>query len=311
MRTRELALSELIPNSAAEKTLHVAGSHIEKEEDGPIYVRFKKRPCFDITEPFWLSWFLQRLCCMKCCCLRPRVMENVSGGVCCCMPRRNNRLCGSVERSICTRSYSSPTSIDMALKKKITDQIKNCLSEATTKSPWAGEMNPANYRSENFLWCRRWQPLTKSTTRSDNRKFRILIAPEGLVELAIKHDPWFVFKRILCNRLLRPKVVSSACDGPHPQRKENARQEGARMRAQYLTRKESAGKEHEREVRWLNTYFVDEITVVSPRGFPNREETSKRPWDNPNWIKHVEKLQNGFDRRGQTWRAKATELGNS
>ena len=79
--------------------------------------------------------------------------------------------------------------------------------------------------------------------------------------------------------------------------KKTLRQEGARMRAQYPDAEgERWYKEHEREVRWLNTYFVDEITVVSPRGFPNREETSKRPWDNPNWIKHVEKLQNGFDR---------------
>ena len=82
--------------------------------------------------------------------------------------------------------------------------------------------------------------------------------------------------------------------------------------AQYPGQERKLVQEHERGVGWLNTYFVDEITVVSPRGFPNREETSKRPWDNPNWIKHVEKLQNGFDReRANMAEQKQQSLRNS
>jgi hypothetical protein len=323
MRTiRELALSELVPNSAAEKTLRVAGSHVEEEEDGPIYVKFKERPCFNIASPLCLPWLLQRVCCLRCCCLRPRVMPSIPGGVCCCLPRRNNRLCGSVEREYlyCDPILRLP-SVDAALKKKITDQIKNCLSEATSGNHFMGwEANPANYRSENFLWCLTYeQPLTKANTRSDNRKFRILIAREGLVEFAIKHDPWFVFNK------KRADMYTKYCDrrwfhlrvmGHVHAAKNTLRQEGAALHAKYPVVEDCVDgpprvyrnlvngdpdearrrhEEHAREVRWLDTFFVDRISVVTPRGHPSYDREAKRPWEDKAWVARVDTLQRAFD----------------
>ena len=55
-------------------------------------------------------------------------------------------------------------------------------------------------------------------------------------------------------------------------------------------------EEHARETRWLDTFFVDRISVVTPRGhFDRGDQKIERPWEDSAWVARVTALQRGFD----------------
>ena len=83
-------------------------------------------------------------------------------------------------------------------------------------------------------------------------------------------------------------VVENGVDGAHRVYTNvvNGDQDEARRRHE----------EHAREVRWLDTFFVDRISVVTPRGHPNYDREVKRPWEDRAWVARVDTLQRAFDK---------------
>ncbi len=244
MRTvREISISELIPNRAAEAAVLRATKKITRQEDGPVAVMTLRRPCVCLDD-CWASAYdrvccgssggvccglwrcvYERLCCgcckrclcrccvprkrgpcrtpsrwlRWCCCVRKRVLGGRRGSVCCCLWRCESLLpsvCGRSEQEFlwCDPILRLPRK-DKVMKRFIADQIKNCLSEATTGSSFVGwEMHPESFVRERYMWCLTYeQPVSnKNGASATNRKFRILMAREGLVRLALRSKPWEV-----------------------------------------------------------------------------------------------------------------------
>ena len=91
MRTvKDLPLSELIPNQAAQNAIRQAGKRIDMNEEGPIEFKEKTPPCRCL--PTFAGDLIKSICCFG--------RQRKSGGVqCCCLPcpKMDNMCCGTME----------------------------------------------------------------------------------------------------------------------------------------------------------------------------------------------------------------------
>ena len=91
MRTvKDLPLSELIPNQAAQRAIRQAGKRIDMNEEGPV--EFKEKNSFCRCLPTFGGDFFKKICCLG--------RQRKTGGVrCCCFPcpRLDNVCCGTME----------------------------------------------------------------------------------------------------------------------------------------------------------------------------------------------------------------------
>ena len=133
------------------------------------------------------------------------------------------------------------------------------------------------------------QPVSiQGGASATNRKFRILMAREGLVKLALKSKPWDTF---------RSKGKPAADGTPTPYTKYcdrrwlHLRTMGEIMEMKKVLQNDpdvsAAAKNHDLE--WLNTFFVDTIDVVSPRFHTKGRRgagavENKRAWEDAAWM---------------------------
>ena len=285
MRTvKEMGLEELLPNQSALKLMKRAGNEIQQTEDGPVVALFQTLPCNGWFDRLCCSFRIQcrKYCCLKkevpeytrggfcrkyCrkyCCLKKEVPEYTRGGFCGCLPRSNSIFCcGTVKHHYL---YCDPIlrfqSCDAGLKKKISDQIINALSESTTGSHFLGYEMGLSYKTVEYVWGLTYeQPIDDSNNvqHSQNRKYRILLARREMVDFAIKEDAWDVFtvpgKKYLeyCDRRwVHLRTIGQIFDA----REKLANKEqvdGIKNNNDYKT-----------SLKWLNTFFVGKVQVVAP-----------------------------------------------
>ena len=165
---------------------------------------------------------------------------------------------------------------DAKLKKYLSDQIKNCLSEATTGASFLGwEMRPDMYMAEQYAWCLTYEQSLSQKNKT-NRKFRILLASKGLVDLCLLSQPWEVF------RSKQNKNYTSYCD----RRWFHLKTMGEILKVKRDTRKdENIGKlEKKQTLDWLNTFFIDTIEVVAPKLELAGSGPKPRAWKDREWL---------------------------
>ena len=124
----------------------------------------------------------------------------------------------------------------------------------------------------------------KNGASATNRKFRILMAREGLVRLALRSKPWEAFRsKGKPDAKGNPTPYTKYCD----RRWSHLRTMGEIMEMKTVLRNDptasTAAKTHDLE--WLDTFFVDTIDVVSPRFHAEAEAgaANKRAWEDAAW----------------------------
>ena len=280
MRTvKEMSLEELLPNASAYKLMQRAGADVQATEDGPIVALYEngKVPCN--------GWF-HRCCkmrrwCRKLCCLKKETPPGQRGGFCCgLLPRYNCLFCGTVKHHYL---YCDPIlrfhACDASLKKKISDQIVNQLSECTTGSHFLGYEMGLPYLTVDYVWALTYeQPIKLENHRtaqdSRNRKYRILLARKEMVEFANNQDPWDVFT-------MGDSNSNEYCD----RRWVHLRTMGQIFKVQrQLKRGDDVDGIHDEKDRkasldWLETFFVGEVKVVAPKPINADGMIVRRAWE--------------------------------
>ena len=272
MRTvKEMGLDELLPNKSAHKLMQTASESIELTEDGPVVPMFHGQPC---------GGFFGKMCCRKLCCLKKERPEYKKGGCCCCLPRINSWFCGVVKHHYL---YCDPIlrfhGCDAGLKKKIEDQIKNQLSEATTGHHFLGYEMGLPYHKVEYVWAMTFeQPIDlNKASETRNRKYRILLARKELVEFAGANDSWDVFTT--------PGPPGGATQKYFDRRWVHLRTIGQIVKKKQelvenpISMIQGIGNPKDLKVSqdWLNTFFVGTIEVVAPR--PPNIKLIKRAWE--------------------------------
>jgi hypothetical protein len=268
MRTiRDIALSELVPNEAAQRAIKQAGDNVEMNECGPVEFFELEKPCLS----FNIAWFQRFICCIN-----TRTKDYQPGGCCCCCHRCNLecpnpfRCCSRSMFYPCGKSKSeqykcdpilrfsiNPASIKM--KDFVQDQITNILSESTSGSNFMGWEMGLNYKKIRYCWALTYEtPLDPENTKR-NRKFRILIAQRSLVDFAAANEKsWKVFHS---KKNLKYTLY---CD----RRWSHLRKMGSILKArenQNLTESDTYFQQQQANKKRLNSFFMgDDLEVVSP-----------------------------------------------
>ena len=202
MRTvRDLSIQELVPNDAAVKSIKNAGKRILQMEDGPSRTEWEEN-----REACCGNKFFQKLFCIKA----------YSKTFCCCGIRRfpfsyflPQWFCGKTKM---TKYHCDPIlRFDPKMenaKKFIQDQIINVLSSIFSGNRFIGwGTNMDAYETHIYYWCLTFEQTISNmekkgevksafqTSNFQNRKFRILVASKEVIDLAVKFDPWDVFKK--------------------------------------------------------------------------------------------------------------------
>lgn len=128
------------------------------------------------------------------------------------------------------------------------------------------------YVNEEYIWCLTYeQPLDAGKKRGDeevqtNRKFRILMARKGLVELAEKFDAHQVFREKFGQK---DGGYTKYCD---------RRWHHLKILGQIVTAKAQARSNNNKEAQaWLDTFFVDTLSVVAPVNVSDKRK--RRAWE--------------------------------
>ena len=278
MRTvKEMSLEELLPNPSALKLMQRAGIDIQHEEDGPIVALYEigKIPCH--------GWF-DRCCkmrgwCRTLCWLRKEVPSGRQGGFCCGLPRCNSFLCGTVKHHYL---YCDPIlrfhACDAGLKKKISDQIVNQLSECTSGNHFLGYEMGLPYSTVDYVWGLTFEqpikgPNDRTPQDSRNRKYRILLARKEMVEFANEQDPWDVFT-----------MGKTGKDNEYFDRRwVHLRTMGQIFKAKKELKSGDNvdgidnDEDRKKSIAWLETFFVGELKVVAP--MPIGCDIVRRAWE--------------------------------
>ena len=259
MRTvKDVPLTDLIPNEAAVLAIQQAGYRVTHEEEGPSDMREKEKPCRCL--PSTLGQLLARICCIN-----TRKKSGHVPGFCLCLPRYNRCFCCGESEEVYLHCDPiirlNSTRSDRDTKKFISDQVKNLLSEATSGSSFMGWEMGLQSCTKKYTWCLTYeQPISRTAVQ--NRKYRVLLADEKMIECAMEKEPWQVF--------------NSKGDGNHQYTKYcDRRWFHLRTMGQILAAKKEAKKKEKSSnaaarksgldtSRWLNTFFIDTLYVVAP-----------------------------------------------
>ena len=267
MRTiKDVDLSELVPNKAAETLVKAAGKSILWNESGPKVYTIKKEACFGST-------ILQSVFCLR--------------------AYRKTFCCGTFSRCnsfVCGRSEAVCLDFDpilrfeeknMGAKKFIVDQIKNLLSEATTGKSFVGwEMASDSYEKKTYHWCLTFeQPMSTGNGKEifqkknhQNRKFRILLVSEETLALSIKKMPDEVF---VAKTPTGEDGYTKYCDRRWLHIRTMAELECMQKGMKICRNNEDPRKIETVKIedetwrkkarKWAQTFFVDKLEVVVPK----------------------------------------------